>query len=83
MVIVGAGISGAFMANELARDFQVAVVDRRGPVLGSTLASTAMLQWELDLPLTALADQIGPADAARVYTRSRAAVPSLKSTREG
>ena len=77
VVIVGAGISGAFMANELSPDFSVAVVDRRGPVLGSTMASTAMLQWELDLPLTALGEKIGEADAARVYRRSAAAVADL------
>jgi len=77
VAIVGAGISGAFMARELSVDFSVAVVDRRGPVLGSTMASTAMLQWELDLPLTALAERIGEADATRVYRRSAAAVANL------
>ena len=77
VAIVGAGISGAFMAHELAKDFSVAVVDRRGPVLGSTTASTAMLQWELDLPLIALSEKIGAADAARVYRRSHAAVADL------
>ncbi|WP_337186336.1 FAD-binding oxidoreductase [Phenylobacterium sp.] len=77
VVIVGAGVSGAFMAHELARDHSVAVLDRRGPVQGSTLASTAMLQWEIDLPLIALADKIGAAEAARVYRRSYAAVGDL------
>ena len=77
VVIVGAGISGAFLANEPARDFTVAVVDRRGPVLGSAMASTAMLQWELDLPLTALAEKLSETDARRVYARSRAAVADL------
>lgn len=79
VAIVGAGISGAFMARELARSFSVAIFDRRGPILGSTMASTAMLQWELDLPLRALADQIGEAKAERVYRRSRQAVDDLKS----
>lgn len=79
VAIVGAGISGAFMAHELSRDFSVAVFDRRGPVLGSTLASTAMLQWELDLPMRALADRMGPADAARVYRRCRQAVQDLST----
>lgn len=77
VIVVGAGISGAFMAHELAADFSVAVIDRRGPVLGSTLASTAMLQWELDLPLMALGEKIGMRDAARVYQRSFAAVGDL------
>ncbi|QQQ17982.1 FAD-binding oxidoreductase [Brevundimonas vitis] len=78
VAIVGAGISGAFIARELARDHSVAVLDRRPPLMGSTVASTAMLQWEIDLPLTALADEIGMAKARRAYGRSRAAVDDLK-----
>ncbi|WP_370237336.1 NAD(P)/FAD-dependent oxidoreductase [Brevundimonas sp.] len=78
VAIVGAGISGAFMARELSRDHSVAVLDRRPPLTGSTMASTALLQWEIDLPLTALADQIGMPDARRAYLRSRAAVEALK-----
>ncbi len=78
VAIVGAGISGAFMARELSRDHSVAVLDRRPPLTGSTLASTALLQWEIDLPLTALADKIGMTNARRAYLRSRAAVDALK-----
>lgn len=78
VAIVGAGISGAFMAHELSRDHSVAVLDRRPPLMGSTVASTALLQWEIDLPLTALADKIGTAKARRAYRRSRAAVDALK-----
>lgn len=77
VVVVGAGISGAFMAHELSRDHRVAIVDRRAPIMGSTIASTAMLQWELDLPLSALIDKIGDARAKRVYRRSHAAVGEL------
>lgn len=76
--IVGAGISGAFMARELSRDHSVAVLDRRPPLMGSTVASTAMLQWEIDLPLTALGEKIGAKNAARAYRRSRSAVDELK-----
>lgn len=78
VAIVGAGISGAFMAHELSRDHSVAVLDRRPPLMGSTIASTALLQWEVDLPLTALADKVGMAKAKRAYLRSRAAVDALK-----
>ncbi|MBB5745110.1 NAD(P)/FAD-dependent oxidoreductase [Brevundimonas variabilis] len=78
VAIVGAGISGAFMARELSRDQSVAVLDRRPPLMGSTVASTAMLQWEIDLPLTALAGKIGETDARRAYARSRSAVDALK-----
>jgi len=85
VAVVGAGISGAFMARELARDHSVVVLDRRPPLMGSTVASTAMLQWEIDLPLIALADRIGPGRATRAYARSRAAVDDLKRivTEEG
>ena len=78
VAIVGAGISGAFMAHELSRDHSVAVLDRRPPLTGSTMASTALLQWEIDLPLTALTEQIGAEKAKRAYLRSRAAVDDLK-----
>ncbi len=78
VAIVGAGISGAFMALELSKDHSVAVLDRRAPLMGSTMASTALLQWEIDLPLTALAKKIGAADARRAYLRSRQAVDALE-----
>lgn len=78
VAIVGAGISGAFMAQELSKDHSVAVLDRRPPLMGSTVASTALLQWEIDLPLTALAKKIGAAKARRAYLRSRQAVDALK-----
>lgn len=78
IAIVGAGISGAFMARELARDHSVAVLDRRPPLMGSTVASTALLQWEIDLPLTALSERIGAAKARRAYQRSRRAIGDLK-----
>lgn len=77
VAIVGGGISGALMAHELSRDHEVAVLDRRPPMMGSTVASTALLQWEIDLPLTALAKKIGQADARRAYLRSRRAVDDL------
>lgn len=78
VAIVGAGISAAFMARELSRDHSVAVLDRRPPLSGSTIASTALLQWEIDLPLTALSQRIGAASAKRAYLRSRRAIKDLK-----
>jgi glycine/D-amino acid oxidase-like deaminating enzyme len=78
VVIVGAGISGAFMAHALAPRYErVVVVDRRRPMQGATSASTAMLQFEIDEPLTALADKIGPAKAARAWRRSYRATQDI------
>ncbi|HYE60808.1 MAG TPA: FAD-dependent oxidoreductase [Phycisphaerales bacterium] len=66
--VVGAGISGALAAYELARaGLRVVVADRRQPGRGSTAASTALLMYDLDVPLHELADRIGEEKAQRCY----------------
>jgi glycine/D-amino acid oxidase-like deaminating enzyme len=83
IVVVGAGISGALSALELsAAGHDVVVIDRRAPSTGSTLASTAMIQFELDTPLTVLQKKIGPARANRAYKRSAKAVRDLSKLLE-
>lgn len=78
IIIVGAGISGALMAHALADGTRsVLVVDRRLPVYGSTLASTAMIQNEIDVPLSKLSVMIGAENAARAWRRSARAVDQL------
>jgi hypothetical protein len=66
VVIVGAGISGALVAEAAsAIGLSTVIIDRRTPGHGSTAASTALLQFEIDTPLTHLADQIGFERASR------------------
>jgi glycine/D-amino acid oxidase-like deaminating enzyme len=78
VVVVGAGISGALVAEAMTdAGMSTLVVDRRGVAKGSTAASTALLQHELDVPLTRLASRIGVANAARAWQRSRLAVAAL------
>jgi glycine/D-amino acid oxidase-like deaminating enzyme len=78
VLVVGAGITGALAAEALsARGHDVVVVDRGPPARGSTAASTAMLQWEIDTPLTELAERIGFDRAADVYRRSLSCVSGL------
>lgn len=78
-LVVGAGISGALIAESLSdAGLRVAVVDRRGVVLGSTAASTALIQYELDTPLSRLAGMVGRAKAERMWRRSRLAVDALR-----
>jgi glycine/D-amino acid oxidase-like deaminating enzyme len=78
VVVVGAGITGAMLADALASpERRVAVVDRRGPANGSTMASTALVQYEIDTPLISLGRKIGKRDAARAWRRSRLAVDAL------
>ncbi|PXW55250.1 glycine/D-amino acid oxidase-like deaminating enzyme [Chelatococcus asaccharovorans] len=84
VVIVGAGISGALMANALADGKRsLLVIDRRGPVQGSSLASTAMIQHEIDVPLFELSRIIGKSRAERVWRRSVQAVEGLKTLADG
>jgi glycine/D-amino acid oxidase-like deaminating enzyme len=78
VIVVGAGIRGALVAEALTRQGRsVLIVDRRPPVRGSTPASTAMIQHEIDVPLTRLRRKIGTAKADAVWRRSVRAVDDL------
>ncbi len=78
VLVVGAGITGALVAEHLASlGHDVCVVDRERPGLGSTAASTAMLLWEIDKPLATLTAVYGFERAATVYRQSVAAVAGL------
>jgi glycine/D-amino acid oxidase-like deaminating enzyme len=78
VVIVGAGITGALIAEATtAAGLSTIILDRRPPARGSTAASTALLQFELDTPLISLADHIGFDAAARAWRRSFMAVEGL------
>ena len=67
-VIIGGGISGALTAYYLINaGIECVLVDGRTIGLGSTCASTSLLQYELDIPLHLLKRQIGDKDAERVY----------------
>ena len=79
VLIVGMGISGAMMADALTRDgHSVISIDRRGPLKGSTAATTALVQFEIDQPLTKLSRLIGRTAAEQAWRRSRLAVLNLR-----
>ncbi len=78
VVIVGAGVTGALVADALATaGLSVVVLDRRLPGSGSTAVSTALLQYELDTELVALIGMVGEADAVAAYRRSAQAIDDL------
>ena len=78
VLIVGAGITGALVAQRLVREGrQVVIVDREDPTQGSTLASTAMLLWDIDRSLAQLVDLYGFERAVRAYQASLAAARGL------
>lgn len=68
IVILGAGITGAFMGYYLNKaGFEVMLFDKRHAATGSTCASTALLQYEIDQPLTKLISRYGEKKALRSY----------------
>ena len=80
VLVVGAGITGSLVAERLTRQgLDVIVIDREVPGRGSTAASTSMLLWEIDRPLTQLTDAYGFERASRVYQASLSAVAGLKA----
>jgi glycine/D-amino acid oxidase-like deaminating enzyme len=81
VAVVGAGISGAMIAQSLAQAGKPPLIidRRRAALLGSTAASTALLQFELDTPLTKLSASIGTRKAAKVWIASRDAVNELRT----
>ena len=73
----------ARLAGDLATDVlvvghDVVVIDRRGASLGSTPATTALVQFEIDVPLLELARKIGNDKARRAWRRARLAVLNLR-----
>lgn len=80
VAVIGMGISGAMVAEALTdAGISVACIDRRGPFLGSTAATTALVMHELDQPLSMLARRIGKEGAVRAWRRSRLAVTNLRA----
>jgi len=69
VLIVGGGISGALAAYYLtAAGIPSVVTDARTIGLGSTCASTSLLQYEIDVPLCRLSEKIGEKNAAAAYS---------------
>lgn len=79
VAIIGGGITGALIAHQLTEAGIAAVLlDQREIGWGSTAASTALLQYDLDLPLTRLARLKGEAGAVQCYRACVGAVTRLR-----
>ncbi|ALN57755.1 oxidoreductase [Lysobacter enzymogenes] len=78
VAVIGGGISGALIADELAaHGHDVAVLEQRDIAWGSTAASTALLQYEIDTHLAELSQRYGEPRAALAYRACAAAVERL------
>jgi len=78
VLIIGGGISGALAGYYLTNaGVDCMVADARSIGLGSTSASTSLLQYEIDTPLSELVQQIGATKAVRSYKLCEAAIEKI------
>lgn len=79
VLVIGGGITGALVCWHLAHaGISVTLAERRHIGMGSTCASTALLQYEIDTPLYQLADIVGEKHAARSYHLCIEAIDKLE-----
>lgn len=79
IAIIGAGITSALVADALiATGKRVVVLDARDIAQGSTSASTALLQYEIDTHLIDLTKSLGAEAAMRAYRACAASFPLLE-----
>ena len=84
VLVIGGGITGALIADALiGRGHDVVVVEQRDIAWGSTAASTALLQYEIDTHLVDLAKRYGDADAALAYRACGDAIDMLGEVARG
>ena len=83
VLVIGGGITGALIAYKLiAEGKQVVLVDKRDVSNGSSAASTAMLQYEIDLPLVQLIEKRGVECAVSSYRNCEQAIYELKKVND-
>ena len=79
VAIIGGGITGALIADELANHgHDVALIEQRDVGWGSSSASTALLQYEIDTHMVDLAKRYGEADAALAYVQCAESIGMLQ-----
>jgi glycine/D-amino acid oxidase-like deaminating enzyme len=79
ILIVGGGITGALLSYKLIKEgYRVVLVDKRDVCNGSTAASTAMLQYEIDVPLHELIKKRGEACAVASYRNCEKSIFTLQ-----
>lgn len=84
VLVVGGGITGALVADELSRHgHDVVVVEQRDIGWGSSAASTGLLQYEIDTHMVDLAKRYGEADAVLAYRACADAIPALRKLARG
>lgn len=80
VAIIGSGITGALVAHELCEaGIDCCVVDKRSVSTGSSVASTALLQYEIDLPLYKMAELMPEENAVAAYRACLESINDLEN----
>jgi glycine/D-amino acid oxidase-like deaminating enzyme len=80
VVVLGGGVTGAAVAYFLVREgVDTLLVDRGEFAAGSTAASTGLLQYEIDTPLSKLIRKIGQVHAVHAFRRGLRAVDEIEA----
>ena len=78
-VVIGGGITGSLAAFHLAEaGVKTLLLDKRDIGTGSTSGSTALLQYEIDVPLRDLIKKVSPDSATRSYRLCLGAIGKLE-----
>ncbi len=79
ILVIGAGITGALISHALMEaGYEVMLIDKRDIAMGSSSATTSMLQYEVDTPMYELSEILGEQEAATCYKAGIDAIFELK-----
>jgi glycine/D-amino acid oxidase-like deaminating enzyme len=80
VAVIGGGITGALVAHRFAREgVHVVLLEAREVARGSTAASTALIQYEIDTALVDLIQRLGADRAVRSYRLCLDAVRGIEA----
>src|SRR6478735_12436410 len=80
VAVIGGGITGALVAHRFAREgIHVVLLEAREIARGSTAATTALIQYEIDTHLVDLIERVGADHAVRSYRLCLDAVRGIET----
>lgn len=83
VLIVGGGITGSLIAHQMIEDgYRTILIDKREICNGSTSATTSMLQYEIDVPLSELIEKVGKNGAVKSYQACSDAIDKIEKLSE-
>ena len=84
VVVIGSGITGSLVAHELCKaGLKCCIIDKRTLSTGSSSASTALLQYEIDEPLYKMAKSVGEENALLAYQSCLQAITDVENVFKG